>query len=125
MNAKKIASTVLSMGVVIAVAVGFKLYNMAGASSEVQEEVYAILPQLTDHTRDPAYFRTLVDENHEEVFKRSYDAGGRRRAATFERKQYFGDLHAAMVEQAQRDGRSWVGRSLRRGKQLFVAAGQR
>jgi hypothetical protein len=90
---------ILSIVVVIVVGVVFNLYNKAGASAGVQDEVYAILPQLTDQKNDPAYFRTLVDENHEDVFKRSYDAGGALQGRNVR-------TPAVLRESARRDGRA-------------------
>ena len=112
----------LPIVVIIAVLIGVKTYNKTEAASEIKTQVYKVLSQLQGHANDPGYFRSLVDDNHDEAFKPAYDVGGRYRSATFNRRQYFERLHSLMVEQARRDGRDWVSRSLRNGKSVFLSA---
>ena len=89
----------IGIGCVIVFALGFGFF-MAGAMKDKYggEAKASILAEYARHPNQ-ALVRQLVDRHHEDCVRQCYDAGGRRRATSFDFVKYRLLMHAALDPQ--------------------------
>lgn len=122
MKLKKALSTIVYIVVIVAVVLGFKFYNQSEASSDIKAQVMDVVRQLPGYSDDEYYYETLLDDCHDEAFRKAYHMGGRYQKDTFDPQKYMDELYARMIEKAKQDGRRRVVTSMTLRRHLFSNA---
>jgi hypothetical protein len=103
---------IVSIAVVIAVVVGFKLYNKSKASAAVREQAFVLLQSFPQYEENKEYYDSAFDELHGKAFDHAYRLGGRRSSAAFDEEGYLAVLIALYQRRATEDGRPQIGDAL-------------
>ncbi len=108
----KVIIRVVSIAVVIAVVIGFKLYNKNKASDEVRQQARVLVEQFPEYSENKDYYDSAFDRLHSKAFDQSYSLGGRRTAARFDEDKYLPILIALIQRDASQAGKTQVAESL-------------
>lgn len=89
----------------IALVIGFKMFNKMRASSEIKEKAVAELQADLGSTLGEDYVKELVDYAHPDAMDAAYKLGGRRKSDTFDQDAYSQVLFSKMAEKLKADGK--------------------
>src|SRR5262245_2562248 len=98
---KTFVSRLLPIAIVIAVFVGWKLYNKSKASDQVRQQARVLVERFPDYSDNKEYYGSAFDRLHGQAFDHSYNMGGRRTSSSFDDDKYL----AVLIGLVQRDAR--------------------
>ena len=84
----------------------------ANLAADAREVVASYCVAMPSYEQNGEYIETLIDTHHMQCFQRHYDAGGRRRGASFDERAYFSEIFWAMGDEATVDGRAQIAQEL-------------
>ncbi|HEY7615986.1 MAG TPA: hypothetical protein VH744_04225 [Terriglobales bacterium] len=108
----KAVKSVLTIAVVIAAFVGWKMYNKNKSSAAVREQAIALVKAFPQYDENKAYYDEAFDELHGQAFDQAYKMGGRRTSASFDEKAYLTFLIGLYHRKAQADSKPEIADAL-------------
>jgi hypothetical protein len=97
---------ILVFAVLVAVFIGWKMYDKRKASAAVREQSVQLLHSFPKYDENKAYYDGAFDELHGEAFDQAYKMGGRRTSASFDERTYLAVLVALYQRKAKADGKA-------------------
>jgi hypothetical protein len=108
----KLLKRLLTIALIIAVFVGWTMYNKSKASATVREQAALLVQLFPLYRENKDYYDSALDEMHDLAFDQAYKVGGRRTSASFDQERYHAMLVAFYRRKASQDGKAEIADAL-------------
>ncbi len=101
----------VSIGITVVLVVGllwWKFRQQGQASDAIQASIMEAIVELPVYGENQEWFDTFCEYAHGHAFRQAYDAGSRRRSASFDDGQYLQLYFEYLIEQAEATNRKQV-----------------
>jgi len=112
---------VVGFVVVLVVLVGIKFFTRSGDKEEILADMKKLVVRIEGYDQHAEYLDKLLEREHNRVFDKAYDMGGRRRGASFDETKYLGEVLTGMAADCERTKRTDLANSLRQYRDTLLA----